>query len=343
MKLTPLKVKGKGPRPKPWAPPDPDRKRKYNADADGGATRQRRRLKKLAGAPIERLPTELLELIFHFSENMNFPCSSLRIGWLLSSKSFLTELIVSAFGPTWDCWFGLEVDQIKPHELKTVKGNPVYQRAVLDRKWFTLDLLLDAEKIWYRKRHGQEPDPETLIGPWVSNKIDYYKNYAQTLKDMAANDDDHRGLNVRAEAETEAVETTFKKNQDMLSKRSADMHPGVAVPDRLLVAPFTWDKAGLLLWVVQQRHAGNLSPNQTWERTIPAFKDGIMMLEDRGLAFTMVMLYSRLGVFHNWPVSIIREYVSWLLPPPGVESDAITDFTNALIDKVWDFGDRGTY
>ncbi len=83
-------------------------------------------------APIEALPTEILEPIIFMSGNLNFLRSSLRIGYRFSSPSFLTELCITAFAPTWDMWFGYNRDEIGPSHVHLldpaqVQGNPDFQ------------------------------------------------------------------------------------------------------------------------------------------------------------------------------------------------------------------------
>lgn len=130
MAPTPVKVKGKGGRKKAWKPPTLSQRLKINRGYGDPEDyhpnnprssslqllrehqREQRRLKRGLGAPIERLPVEILERIFHFSENVNFPMSSLYIGWKLSPASFLMELIIRAFGPTWSVWLGCATREV---------------------------------------------------------------------------------------------------------------------------------------------------------------------------------------------------------------------------------------
>ena len=104
MAPTPIRVKGKGRKAK-WTPP---------GQLSRPAKRQKtaRLSEKLS---IEHLPVEILERIFHFSQNLNFPRSSLLIGRALSHPSFLHELIVDAFEPTWDNWCGIERKEVSSY------------------------------------------------------------------------------------------------------------------------------------------------------------------------------------------------------------------------------------
>jgi hypothetical protein len=137
MELTPVKVKGKGgAQKKTWRPPAPQRTAKRpreeaEGDVAGDDRRQRRRFKsKRPAAPVEELPTEILENIILMSQNLNFLRSSLRIGYRFSSLSFLTELLKAAFGPTWQMWLGYHRARI-PFEdytrYSTIPGDPDFQ------------------------------------------------------------------------------------------------------------------------------------------------------------------------------------------------------------------------
>jgi len=151
---TPVKIRGKGPRKKAWQPPNPavkDAKKRSREDSDNGAgggsgssaedaekqeRRKRRRqklvMKKLSGASIERLPLEILEMILLRSENVNFPKSSQRIGRIMSNSSVYVQLILTAFGPTWDVWFGVLPTAVHSYggwqtDNARFGGDPVFQ------------------------------------------------------------------------------------------------------------------------------------------------------------------------------------------------------------------------
>lgn len=149
MKLTPIKIRGRRGRKQPWQPPNPERFKRPHPDGDdeefNGETgivpsqvdqhgvRRRRRVKtRKPAAPIEQLPPEILERIFSMSENLNFPRSSLRIGYILSARTFLLQLIVDAFAPTWDMWFGCPKKDIQTYrgyekDDERMPGNPEFQ------------------------------------------------------------------------------------------------------------------------------------------------------------------------------------------------------------------------
>jgi hypothetical protein len=145
MTLTPIRIKGKGGQKKTWKAPDPQRvlKRQRSEDATGDGdkdgTRHRRRLRtKRLAAPIELLPSEVLERILFMSMNFNFLRSSRRIGYRFSSRSFLTGLLVDAFAPNWELWFGCPLDKIRSYyryrwDYQRVGGDPEFQVPIPGR------------------------------------------------------------------------------------------------------------------------------------------------------------------------------------------------------------------
>jgi hypothetical protein len=132
MRLTPVDVRGtrkKGVKRKAaWKPPNPKRFQLERArDQKMGHASRKRRI-----SLIEQLPVEILEQIFMHSENLNFPRCSLRLGHLLSAKTFLLELLVTAFKPTWDVWFGCSRGQVLSYwgyqaDLARFGGKPDFQ------------------------------------------------------------------------------------------------------------------------------------------------------------------------------------------------------------------------
>ena len=138
MPLTPIRVRGKR---KPRDTTTNPKKRTREEDAQNRAYRSPkiRQLRVPKKSLLEReLPLEIIELIFTYSENVNFPRSSPLLGRLLSGRQTLVGTVVAAFGPTWDATFGsaegvphrfsknpLEVPAGFP--IDEVPGNPNFQ------------------------------------------------------------------------------------------------------------------------------------------------------------------------------------------------------------------------
>ena len=130
MELTPIHVRGKRRRPgeaKLCAAQLP--KRRNMAAFEGRPRKRRRRPLTLE----YRLPLEVLERIFIMSENVNFARASPRLGWMFSNRNFLLELLITAFGPTWDNWFGCVSSEITSYrgyitqDAARFGGSPEFQ------------------------------------------------------------------------------------------------------------------------------------------------------------------------------------------------------------------------
>ncbi|KAK3393095.1 hypothetical protein B0H63DRAFT_9933 [Podospora didyma] len=335
MKLTPIKLRGRG-RKKSWAPPNPKRfKRAAREDEEGqdsaiqrdgdGQQRQRKRIKaKKPGPRIEQLPAEILERIFIASENLNFPRSSLRIGFMLSARSLLSELLVAAFTPTWDLWFGCPKQLVHSYagweqDAARFGGNPNFQSAVLACSWANLSLLLDAQQVWYR-RHGAGR---------------YYQHIPDSSRIVQSLRREHLRRSINEERQFHAREGGFDHGKDVKNCFNEDweefkmihqltrydfrffvkhiqcnssfleIHPLTRIPNLLLTGPFDWEKAKWLYWLI--RAGARLSHEQTWELTIRGY-ESFMKLDDPALALHLLPMFFRLGVFGlHWPEQLIEE------------------------------------
>ncbi|KAK3335720.1 hypothetical protein B0T19DRAFT_407277 [Cercophora scortea] len=340
MKFTPIKVRGKkGARKQAWKPPNPEqfkRKRAQEEEDDEmeegqennneshQPQRRRRRVKtKKPAALIEQLPVEILERIFLMSENLNFPRSSLRIGYFLSHASFLSELIVDAFTPTWDLWFGCPKWQIQSYhgyaeDHARIGGNPNFQTTVLACRWMNISLILNAQQIWYR-RHGRgrcfehredwlsggdgcvEDDEPPPVGPHVVGEggFDHGRNVMDCFE---ADWGSFRNMELDF-----YLLFGYLEHREMHKAGYFDMHPLTRIPSHLLTGTLLdLDKAKWLYWCV--RGGAQLSPDQTWELTKRGY-ERIMALEDAELAKQFLCLFAILDVFggKHWPQFLIDE------------------------------------
>jgi hypothetical protein len=191
-KLTPIKIRGKGPRKKAWQPPPPkssklDSKKRSRCSAEenddtadsSSLPRKRRKeklaLKKAAGAPIEQLPKEILEMVLLCSQNVYFPKASHRIGCVLSGESTLMRVVLSAFEPTWDVWFGALPREVQGYhewrrDSERLGGDPKFQVSVVTAlswvlweintwwqsevlacSWMSVDLMVNTQRFWFRR------------------------------------------------------------------------------------------------------------------------------------------------------------------------------------------------
>ncbi|TQS34208.1 hypothetical protein Golomagni_05417 [Golovinomyces magnicellulatus] len=116
---------------------------------------------------LEKIPTEILEIIFFYCFNFELPRSSLSLGKALSSHFVYTRTIQAAFEPTWrksDCFRALG-----EKECNTVE-NVELQSAVLRCRWASLAMLLKVKKFWIRNFYFSQPlnaklefDPQEIL------------------------------------------------------------------------------------------------------------------------------------------------------------------------------------
>ncbi|KAK0717105.1 hypothetical protein B0T26DRAFT_646438 [Lasiosphaeria miniovina] len=239
------------------------------------------------------------------SENLNLPRSSLRIGCLLSGRSFLSELAVAAFGPTWDLWFGCVRSQIRSYrdyeaDYHRVGGNPEFQSAVLACPRMSLALLLDAQKKWYR-RHGEGHQLE-LRDRLIRHGRGGF-GHACDLEACLGSDWEW--------FERPQVIRIFDCDRDWRRQRYIDLHPATRIPDHLLADPMDRDKIKWLFWLI--RGGATLSRHQTWEITECGYQkamDGAGSSPE--LALLVIRLFFALGVFshRHWPKFLVSKKLS---------------------------------
>lgn len=271
--LTPLKVKGKGPRKKAWAPPDPGRfkriKRKQQQedhdddinDVSRNKATKRRRKKHIPH--IEQLPNEILEQIFLLSENLNFPRSSLRIGFALSHPSLLLELTVGAFTPTWELWLGCRKQDIKSYwghldDYDRFGGNPDFQSAVLACRWMNVKLLENAQQVFRRRNKllfaprslADGPDQLTTTTTTSNTSLEHLDRDLKALQIHCQHEDFYGAFGPKPQ---DAIFRLYGVGSYL------EMHPLTRLPNHLLTGPFdNWEKVRFLFWML--RSGGHMFP-----------------------------------------------------------------------------------
>ncbi|GAB1312219.1 hypothetical protein MFIFM68171_02429 [Madurella fahalii] len=327
MKLTPIKIKGKaGQKTARGAPKTQHYRKRGRSDSamshdNVDAPRHRRLKTKRPAALIEQLPTEILERITIMSQNLNFPRSSLRLGYILSDRSFLTDVLVTAFGGTWDLWFGRLLRNIFAHCTFTngypqFGGDPAFQSEVLACPWMNLALLLEAQQKWCRtagtQKFFEHVDPWPLSFSLSPESPDHPPRQAHPCKDPAACFEADWELvhsAIRGFFSSKAVGTRmFEPTVHGSFWRCGgylDIHPHAKIPERLLCNPVGWDDARWLFWFAR---GGSRLSGHTWEVTKCGYEQ-IMGLADKELAFFLLFLFHRLGVFswQHWPAFLAEK------------------------------------
>lgn len=106
-------------------------------------------------SPLERMPTELLELIFFQCLNLNLPLASASLGAALSSFYAKSRLFFMAFSSEQFSYYDFKLkhsDQLLSI-LWSEREIAILQTSILQRRWMTLDFLhqcmpLYLEKVW---------------------------------------------------------------------------------------------------------------------------------------------------------------------------------------------------
>ncbi|KAH6855160.1 hypothetical protein B0I37DRAFT_364085 [Chaetomium sp. MPI-CAGE-AT-0009] len=331
MKLTPIKVKGKAGHVKKWKPPpEPVRgsKRRRDDDDKGNdsddGSRRRRFKSRRPAAPIEELPTEILERIILVSRNLNILRSSLRIGYRFSSRAFLTELLEAAFASTWDIWFGYDKDAVCPSGERSlqelgnsrvldpdwVPGDPDFQSAVLTCKWVNTALILEAQQKWYR-RHGGPGSLLEYLNPLGRSRAEHalaLRMSTGELGDAAAHFETDWERFKASCANLFAVDSPRLADTNIVWEQAMymELHPLTRVPERLLSAPFNWETAKAIYWLVRggcRLLAGQMS---SWELTKRGY-DRMMTLKDHQLILVLLVLWVKLRAFDYWPEFLLEQ------------------------------------
>lgn len=125
MNLTPVSVRGKRKAPTTKTPkalqqlqqrhPTGKTKRSLTTVMATSASKDR--------LALDTLPSEILEKILLYSNNVSLPHASLVIGLKLSERATLVRMFMWAFHETWDQWFGVPMSKTLLHG-PPVMGKP---------------------------------------------------------------------------------------------------------------------------------------------------------------------------------------------------------------------------
>lgn len=71
-------------------------------------------------------------MILLWSNNLNFAKASAKIGCVLSGQSTFTRVVLGAFAPTWDVWFGVMLRDVHGYwgwleDEERIGGDPGFQ------------------------------------------------------------------------------------------------------------------------------------------------------------------------------------------------------------------------
>ncbi|KAK3989165.1 hypothetical protein QBC44DRAFT_328099 [Cladorrhinum sp. PSN332] len=326
MKLTPIRIKSKRGQPpkKRWSPPDPEGYAKRKRDAasaanedessrdSGSASRQTKRQKgPKSPATVETFPAEILERITIMSENVNFVRSSLRIGKLLSHRSFYLQLLLGSFRPTWESII----------LNKVPRGSPRFQSEVLANPWMNLNLMLEAQEMWDRECKSN-PSEEFASIRHPSTTFD--SDWALFMGECGAIVNKY---STTGSSPGPSDHPPFPDSLDFPSSSALNIHPKTKIPDKLLSGSPDWDKAKFLFWLI--RAGARIHPDQPYELTRDGY-DRILSKgrgneDDRFLASVMLWLFKWLNVFGvggHWPAFLVTSKMEECEGRDGIDAFA---------------------
>ncbi|KAI8950420.1 hypothetical protein F4801DRAFT_345375 [Xylaria longipes] len=313
MELTPIRVRGKrraGGEQRVVALP-PKRLKKDRSQKKQAKDRRPK------ASEIERsMPLEILEHIFWLSENINLPRAGLRLGRLLSGPSTLRETFLTAFGPTWEVWFGC-VNGHGPdfpavhsyagweEDADRFGGNPSFQTDLLACSWTTVDMILDCRDTWVRRHARNLPfryfplwgdpiEPSSYTGSGTVGISDIQEARCYFYHDYNA----FRNIELLSTYSGGAQYRTERNPSTWI-----EVHRSTEIPDDLLTGP--WDEGSLqkFFWLVQG--GARLSSGQTWEITREGFSNAIS--DQHAPNLTAIRLLNILGAFQKWPRYVREE------------------------------------
>ncbi|KAI1077041.1 hypothetical protein F5B20DRAFT_303646 [Whalleya microplaca] len=310
MELTPIKIPGKRRRKgEPVAISLP--KRSKNT-----ANTRPKKMRQSRVPSLEEMPLEILERIFWFSEEVNLPRSSLRLGRLLSGRATLRETFITAFGPTWEVWFGCVRDrESRPPTVQSYAGweedsarfggNPEFQSALLEYSWADVPFILDCWDRWVRRYAKNRPYHHVKIwdNAGVSTSDDATEDSSNNTGDVKKAS--HYFFHDFVAFRRVLTETGIRRENN--TRTLIEVHRDTRVPDALLSGP--WDAAALqkFFWLV--RAGARLSPDQTWEVTLQCYHDAITDTTPPtgDVNLTVIRLLDTMEAFNAWPKHVVVE------------------------------------
>lgn len=233
-------------------------------------------------APLEQLPTELLEIIFFHHLNLSLPQSSPVIGSKLASEHVKTQLVLRVCSVGTSKTYPSEQAALFP----AMTDHAEAQSAILQMRWMTLSFLRKLIPDYITKTLVRELGERRLQwlgkGPFVTKESEstirqYLEDYPARLTKRNQGDPPMFGLvNWRIENPPRYIRISFSLHDGMVTIEegrihqlenftqyvrvlSADRHQwrifcginGCRVPRKLLHAPWTTDKCEFLEMVIR--------------------------------------------------------------------------------------------
>ncbi|KAF5872962.1 putative inner membrane magnesium transporter mrs2 protein [Botrytis fragariae] len=235
---------------------------------------------------LERLPTEILEQIFFGCWNLSLPACSPVIGGKLSSVAVYNKIIIAAFGPVWDKWYGQLLD---PRLDLDYSGNSSLQSTILKFRWAKLPMLLQGQDLWVQKYALERPFPlalgmvafhhgddiegidpkDTSAAELLDNDFAKYCNAFQRM-DVSHTTDASETIDFMSSL-VEKREQIF----DLGIRNYANVARGTEIPHTLLMGPWDEKAVKFLFWLVMGGARIDWLASTSGEAAIIGYKNAV--------------------------------------------------------------------
>ncbi|TGO88703.1 hypothetical protein BPOR_0146g00060 [Botrytis porri] len=261
---------------------------------------------------LEKLPTEILEQIFFGCWNLSLPACSPVIGGKLSSAAVYNKIIITAFGPVWDRWYGQLLD---PGLDLDYSGNSSLQSTILKFRWAKLPILLQGQDLWVQKNALERPFQLALgmaafhHGDNIEGIDPKNASAAELLDDDFAkycNAFQRMDISHTADApETMDLMSSLgeKREQifDLGIRNYANIAKGTEIPHTLLMGPWNEEAVKYLFWLVMGGARIDWLASTSGEAAIIGYKNAV-----RECRIEVIHLLLYAGVIHKLDEDIFQ-------------------------------------
>ncbi|TGO28531.1 hypothetical protein BPAE_0026g00210 [Botrytis paeoniae] len=235
---------------------------------------------------LEKLPTEILEQIFFGCWNLSLPACSPVIGGKLSSVAVYNKIIIAAFGPVWDKWYGQLLD---PGLDLDYSGNSSLQSTILKFRWAKLSMLLQGQDLWVQKYALERPFPLALgmiaihhrddiegIDPKNASAAELLDNdFAKYCNAFQRMDVSHT---TDASEIMDFMSSLVEKREqifDLGIRNYANVARGTEIPHTLLMGPWDEEAVKFLFWLVMGGARIDWLASTSGEAAIIGYKNAV--------------------------------------------------------------------
>lgn len=253
---------------------------------------------------LDTLPSEILEKILLYSQNLSLPHASPVIGAKLSERATLIRLLIWAFHETWDQWFGVPTSTTLLHGPPVMgkpqtkcHGDHVLQTAVLKQPWAKIDYLLQAQQTWA---------DNNAYGRWFQHSIPW-NDEPDELGHSHHGGPSHYNAHKCFDVDYSQATNWSPFRVESMAWGTQDIHPKTRIPEDLITGPWDEEQTKRLFWLAR---GGMLIASQDFD--MPPWEMKIELLRNAVLNCTqpnMIVINCLIGawVFQDLPGEVVRK------------------------------------